>query len=386
MASCGNLEIGGKGSYIYTQGRARLLNCVGGFGVFSLGQRHPHVLRAVRKQLNRLPMSCRRLLNADVSAAAEQLISRMPGLQHVFFCCEGTMANEAAMKYACLCTGRKRFVALRNSYHGLSGFSLSITGNAEKRAPFEDMLNPHSCLIAPNDRAALATIDADTAAFFFEPIQGEAGIRPLDPDFLQAAERRCRETGTLLVADEIQTGLGRTGQWWGYQHATVQPDIVTLGKALGGGVLPVAACAYTNAVGARLKGHGLTHTSTTSGYPLGCAAVQATLEVLEQEQLVEQAAFRGAFLLERLRALATSYPTIIREVRGRGLMIGIELTTNELGYRVSEELFQRRVLTAPGLNTGTATIRIQLPLNVADQALRHLLDALEETLDVLQQQ
>ena len=366
----GSLEASAEDCWVEDHLGRRYLDFAGGYGVFSLGHRHPRVVAAVAEQLTRLPLSSRVLLNRDVAYLARDLAALLPGrLQYTFFCNSGAEAVEGALKLARLATGRTGLVACDGSYHGKTLGALSVTGRAKYREPFEPLL-PGVSFVPFGDVAALeAALGADTAAFIVEPVQGEGGIHVAPPGYLQAAQRLCRERGVLLIMDEVQSGLGRTGRMFACQHWDIEPDLLCLAKALGGGVLPMGSFSGTPEVWKALKGRPLIHTSTFGGNPLACAAARATLEVLQSEGLTEAAARQGASLLAELHAIQAEFPRLIREVRGLGLMIGVELTREEFAGSVITELVKQHLIAVYTLNQPT-TIRLEPPLTVSDEHLR----------------
>jgi len=317
-----------RGQYLFDAQGNRYLDLLSGWGVFAVGRNHPKVVECLREVLSSdLP----HLVQMDVSALAgilaERLVARLPrGLDKVFFCNSGTEATEAALKFARYATGRPKVVYLERAYHGLSLGSLSINGMDEFREGFGPLL-PGTVRIPFGDLDALerALAGRDVAAFFVEPIVGHGVLIPSD-DYLPRAAELCRRFGTLFVADEIQTGLGRTGRFLAVEHWGVEPDMVLLAKALSGGFVPVGAVAARrpifDAVFDRMD-RAVVHGSTFAKNDLAMAAALATLEVLEEEKLVENAATLGAQIVEDLRPLVDRFE-FLKDVRGKGLMIALE--------------------------------------------------------------
>ncbi len=391
LTSQGRLETGGWGSYIRTAGDGTLLDACGGYGLFNVGRRNKLIVKKVIDQLRTLAMGSRVLPNRLMGDCAQRIVEAVPGMQHCFLCSEGTMAVDAAIKYAAVATSRAAFARIQGAYHGQSIGALMLCGTGKRRAPFTGVLHHNVIELARNTATEVDKIDTTVAAVFVEVIQGEAGIWPLTTDFLLAIQQRCRATGALLVIDEIQTGFGRTGTMWAFQHHPgLQPDIVTIGKAAGGGILPVAACLYSDEVQAKMKLRaqertqewlGPFHASTTS-FSLGpCAALLATLELVETRQLAMKAGVAGHAIFKHL-ATAFEASRIVRDVRGRGLMIGIEFVPHDdVQYAIEfrSELLARGVLTAPTMNDNR-TIRIQPALTYKLQELKQLIKALEAAL------
>jgi ornithine--oxo-acid transaminase len=316
-----------KGAYLFDAEGNRYLDLLSGFGVFAIGRNHPVVKDALAQVLAAdLP----NLVQMDVSVLsgllAERLLKRLPGLDKMFFCNSGAEAVEAAIKFARYATGRARIVHCEHGYHGLTYGALSINGDEEFRGGFGPLL-PACDAVPFNDVAALerALAAGDVAAFVVEPIQGK-GVNVPGPDYLREAARLCRKHGALFVADEIQTGMGRTGKFIALEHWGVEADMVLLSKALSGGFVPVGAVALRRWIFDRVfdrMDRAVVHGSTFSKIDLAMAAGLATLAVLEDEKLIERAGARGAELMADLAALRDKHG-LIKEVRGKGMMIGIE--------------------------------------------------------------
>lgn len=384
----GTLEHRAQGSFVYDHEDRAYLDLAGGYGVFSLGHAHPEILSAVAGQLSRMALSAKVFMNPLAARLAEALAGIAPGrLQYSFFCNSGTEAVEGALKLARLATGRPGLVATQGAYHGKTTGSLAVSGRPTYREPFEPLMPGVTHLPFGDLEALDRAVDATTAAVILEPIQGEGGIHVAPDGYLEGARALCTERGALLIADEVQTGLGRTGAMFAVEHWGVEPDILVLAKALGGGVMPIGAFMGTPEVWRAYAGRPLIHTSTFGGNPLACAAALATLRVLQRDRLPAQAAALGAYLLEGLRALQGSYPELIAEVRGRGLMIGLELAEERFGGALMSEMARRRVVAVYTLNQ-PRVIRLEPPLTVTrtelDLALEALAGAAEATRELFQ--
>ncbi|MEQ8354245.1 MAG: aminotransferase class III-fold pyridoxal phosphate-dependent enzyme [Kiloniellaceae bacterium] len=332
----------GQGPHLYDVAGRRYLDLLSGFGVFALGRNHPAVAAALRQVLEaQLPG----LVQLDVSVLAgvlaERLLARMPGMERMFFCNSGTEAVEAAIKFARMATGRSRILYCNQAFHGLSYGALSLNGTEVFRKGFGPLL-PDCVKIPFNDLQALeaALRNGEVAALVVEPIQGK-GVTLPDDGYLAGAARLCRKHGALFVADEIQTGLGRTGRFLACEHWGVEPDIVLLAKALSGGYVPVGAVAMKHWIFVKLfdrMDRALVHGSTFGKNDLAMAAGIATLEVLEEEKLVERADLLGRALLADLQVLADKHD-LLKEVRGKGLMIGLEFgAPKSLGLKAAWHL------------------------------------------------
>lgn len=381
LTGFGAVEMRGEGSWVVDQQGKRYLDFSGGYGVFSLGHRHPKVIAAVKDQLDHLPLSSRVFFNPLQAKLAERLAQLTPArLQYSFFSNSGTEAIEAALKVARLATGRERFVSTDGSYHGKTLGSLSVSGRAKYQDPFRPLL-PGSDTVPFGDLEALErALDDRVAAFLVEPVQGEGGIHVAPPEYLRAARQRCDRVGALLIADEVQSGLCRTGRWFAVDHAGVEPDIMALAKALGGGVMPIGATVMSASVAQAYQGRPLLHTSTFGGNPLACRAALAALEVMEEEGLAERAARSGDLLIAGLRGLAREFPDLVAEVRGLGLMIGLEFLEDKFGGATIFEMVKRQVIAVYTLNQ-PRVLRFEPPLNVETEEITTALEALRESLE-----
>lgn len=292
------------------------LDFLSGIAVNALGHAHPAVIDAVSKQIRKLSHTSNFYANEPAIILAEKLIAISNLDAKVFFCNSGAEANEAAIKLSRR-TGKKNLIAANNSFHGRTMGSLSITGQLPKQKPFKPLLSDVS-FIDINSKSGVRKIKRKTAAVFIESIQGEGGVTPCTNEFLKAVRTKTIKTKSLLVMDEVQTGLGRTGQWFGYENAEITPDVVTLAKALGGG-LPMGAILVTG--DAKELFEPGQHGSTFGGNPVVASAALATIDVIEKENLLENSKNMGELLIKLLNQIEG-----VKEVRGRGLLLGVELT------------------------------------------------------------
>ena len=309
----------GEGSRVWDADGRPYLDLVGGIAVSSLGHAHPAVIGAVEAQVRRVAHTSNLYLNEPAIALAERLVEIL-GLPEtrVFLCNDGTTANEAAIKTVLRAQGgRKRFIAAQRSFHGRSLGSLALTGKAAIREPFAPF-GLEVTFVDYGDEAALSgAVDDTTAAVFLEPTLGEAGVVPPPPGYLRHARAVCDKSGALLVLDEIQAGIGRTGRWFGHQHEGIAPDIVTVAKGLGGG-LPIGACLAVGRVAEALqKGD---HGSTFGGNPVSCAAALAVLDTIEKDGLLEHVDNLGASWRAQLEQAGGDD---VEAVRGRGLWLAL---------------------------------------------------------------
>ncbi|HVF10266.1 MAG TPA: aspartate aminotransferase family protein [Abditibacteriaceae bacterium] len=377
-----------RGSIVIDSKGRQFLDCLGGYGTMSVGYSHPRVVAAVKAQLERMAFSSRLFFNREQALLAKKLAEIAPGdLQYCFFCNSGTEATEGAIKIARMSTGRTRLVAAVGAYHGKTLGALSVSGRDRYKTPFVPLV-PDCTNVPFNDIAALENaVDDGVAAVLMEPIQGEAGIVVPDNEYLARVRAICDRHGTLLICDEVQTGLGRTGKMWGCDWSGVCPDLMTVAKALSGGCVPIGAIIGTPRVWAIWNDNPLIHSSTFGGNPLACAAGLAAIEVIEDENLVERAAVQGEKLMSALRTTQGKYPHCVKEVRGRGLMIGVEFAHEDVGGLAIAGLVQRNVLAAYTLNNPTV-MRFEPPLIISDEeiewAARAFEDAVAQTADLVE--
>ncbi|GMV37632.1 MAG: aminotransferase [Fimbriimonadales bacterium] len=384
------LEWEAEGCYVTDAEGNRYLDCLGGYGVFSLGHRHPKVVEAVKKQLDRMPLSSKVFFNKPLADLAERLAAVAPGdLQYSFLCNSGTEAVEAAIKIARKATHKSKFVCTIGGFHGKSMGSLSASGREVFRAPF-DPLVPGFVHVPFGDIDSMReAVDDETAGVIIEPIQGEGGI-VIPPDgYLSKVAELCRERNTLLIVDEVQTGLGRTGRMFAVESEGVEPDLMTLAKSLGGGVIPSGATLGTPAVWEpAFAENPLIHSSTFGGNPLAAVAGLTTLQVIEEEGLCERSARMGERMLRGLRGVQSDFPTHIAEVRGRGLMIGIVFSEDDVGELCVGQLTARGVICAYTLNN-PRVIRMEPPLIISEEqcdfAVSAFADAMAATSSLLQE-
>ncbi|CAB4578232.1 unannotated protein [freshwater metagenome] len=292
------------------------LDFLSGIAVNALGHAHPAVIDAVSKQIRKLSHISNFYANEPAINLAEKLIAISNLDAKVFFCNSGAEANEAAIKLSRR-TGKRNLIAANNSFHGRTMGSLSITGQLAKQKPFKPLLSDVQ-FIDINSKSGVRKIKRKTAAVFLESIQGEGGVTPCTNEFLKAVRAKTIKTKSLLVMDEVQTGLGRTGKWFGYENAGITPDVVTLAKALGGG-LPMGAILVTGE--AKELFEPGQHGSTFGGNPVVASAALATIDVIEKENLLENSLNMGELLIKLINQIEG-----VTEVRGRGLLLGVELT------------------------------------------------------------
>jgi acetylornithine/LysW-gamma-L-lysine aminotransferase len=358
----------GQGASLFDFDGVEYLDCAAGHGVANLGHAHPKVAAAIAEQSTRLITLFESFYNDQRAALMEKMATLVPGLDRVFFCNSGTEAVEASIKFARLSTGRTGIVAAMRAFHGRTYGSLSATYNKKYREGFEPLVPGFSHVPYNNIEALEKAVTDETAAVLLEVIQGEGGVYPADPIFVQAARRICSERGVLLIVDEIQSGFGRTGKMFAIEHSGITPDILCCAKSLAGGI-PMGAVLIGPAVKNLAPG---AHATTFGGNPLSCAAAVAAITAIQEEKLPAQAAEKGKYLLEKLKQIQSPN---IREVRGLGLMIGIEMKQKVMPYIRAWQ--DRKILV---LNAGMTVIRFLPPLVITYEQIDHLVNVLEEVL------
>jgi acetylornithine/LysW-gamma-L-lysine aminotransferase len=358
----------GQGASLFDAEDVEYLDCSSGHGVANLGHAHPKIAEAVSKQASTLITLFETFPNDQRALLMQKFANLIPGLDRVFFCNSGTESVEAALKFARISTGRKNIVATMRAFHGRTYGSLSATFNKKYREGFEPLVPGFSHVPYNNIEALEQAVTEETAAVILEVIQGEGGVYIVSTEYIQAARQICDARGALLIVDEIQTGFGRTGTMFAIEHFDVTPDLLACAKSLAGGVPMGSVLIGPNVRNLTTGVHG----STFGGNPLSCAAALAALQVIEEEDLPRQALVKGAYLMDKLHQIESP---LIREVRGMGLMIGIELKQKSAPY--IKALQERRIIA---LNAGMTVIRLLPPLVISYQQIDHLVDVLTEVL------
>ncbi len=374
------LFVRGEGVHLYDENGAAYLDFLSGIGVNALGYAHPAVTATIAAQSQKLLHTCNLFYHEGQAELALRL-TEISGMDRAFFCNSGTEAQEAAMKIARAHAGVLRaegktigtkILAFENGFHGRTMGAVSTTHKAKYREPFAPLI-PGVEFVRFNDAADFrAKFSNEVCAVVIETLQGEGGIHLATPEFLATVREMTQQTGALLIADEIQCGLGRTGQWFGYQHSGVLPDVVTLAKHLGGG-LPIGAVLCTDEA-ARAITPGM-HGTTFGGGPLACAVACTVVDTLRQQNLLEHVRTVGSYFQDKLRALAQKH-TCITAVRGLGLMLGAELANAELAKQVAAQMLERRIL----INRTSETVLRFLPPYVIE---RLHVDQVVEALDTV---
>ena len=380
------VEWSGRGATFKDVLGREYIDCLGGFGVFNLGWAHPKVVGAVQAQLQKSPLPTQELLDPLRGMLAHLLAEITPGeIRYCFFVNSGTEAIEGAMKLARLYTRKQGFIAAVRGFHGKTAGALSLTGKACFRRPA--MLSQNNVFHvhygdadAVEQQLCIAReVGNDIAAVVMEPVQGEAGAIVPPDDFWPRLRQICDTYEVLLIADEVQTGMGRTGKLWGVENWDIAPDIIASAKALGGGVMPIGAFMATPKIWSVLNSDPFVHTSTTGGNPLACAAAIAAINVTLAECIPEQAAEKGAYFIARLKEIAARNDDMYTRITGKGLLIGQHFVNDEIGYAVASGLFKRGVLISGTLNNARV-IRVEPPLVITRAEINTILNRLEETL------
>lgn len=377
-----------EGCYIWDLSGRKFLDCVGGYGAFSLGHRNPKVVEAVKQQLEKEALKSHFFMSTELADACELMASVLPGdINYSFLCSSGTEAVEGALKAARIHTGRPEFIGATNGFHGKSFGSLSVSGRDVYKHGFEPLLQETKHVPFGDADALASTISDRTAAVILEVVQGEGGVILAPSDYLPKVRALCDKHGALLILDEVRTGFGRTGRMFASEHYGVQPDIVTMAKALGGGVMPVGAFSANADIWQSMFGtNPYLHSTTFGGNPLACAAIIAGIKTTIEEKLVERSARLGDVLLSRLKALQAQYPQMIKEVRGKGLLAGIEFAEDDVAALVIAGCGRRDLLAAYSLNN-PKVVRIEPPLIIPeselDRAVSLIGEAIAETAEML---
>lgn len=341
------------------------IDCVAGIAVNNVGHCHPAVVEAIKQQAEELIHVSNLYYTEQQALLAEELVN-LTEIERVFFCNSGTEAVEGALKLARKATGKKEFIAAEHAFHGRTRGALSVTHKEKYRKPFEPLAP--AVFVPYNDADAIrAAITEDTAGVILEPVQGEAGVIIPSDGYLREVREICDETKTLLILDEVQTGFGRTGKWFAREHSGIEPDIMTLAKAMGGG-FPMGAMLAREDVAANF-GRG-DHASTFGGNALSCAAALANIEVIKKEKLVARSGELGVYLMKKLKALDKDY---VKEIRGKGLMVGMELSIK------CEDIVSRSRELGVLLNcTSESVLRFVPPLTITREQLDAVVGVIDE--------
>jgi putrescine aminotransferase len=374
------VEVWAEGAVVRDGYGREYIDCLGCYGALSLGHRHPRVVAAVKEQLDTLPVSTRTFFNQPQAELAELLAQITPGeLQYSFFCHSGAEAVEGALKAARIASGRPGVIAAVGAFHGKTFGALSASGRDVFKKPFEPLV-PGFVHVPFGDANALeAAITKEIGAVILEPIQGEGGVVVPPDDYLPRVREICDKHGLLLILDEVQTGLGRTGRMFACEWWNVAPDIMCLAKALGGGIEPLGAFVGTRAVWEAMFGENPTIHTTTLMSAISCRAGIETIRVLLEENLPARAEALGNRLMDGLRGVQSRHPESIKEVRGKGLMVGVQLVHEDIGLLTIGGLANRGVIVAYTFNN-PSVIRFEPPLIISEEQLDRVVAAFDDAL------
>lgn len=371
----------GKGVHLFDEQGTAYLDMLSGIGVSALGYGHPAIQDALDKQSRKL-LHISNLFFHEGQAELALRLTEMTGLDRAFFCNSGTEAWEAALKLArAYATLRRseghhlgtKVLALEHSFHGRTMGSVSTTHKLKYREPFGPLI-PGVEFVRFDDIADLEEkFSTDVCAICLEPVQGEGGIHPVSKEFFAAARKLSKQTGALLIADEIQCGLGRTGEWCAYQHYGILPDVTTLAKPLGGGI-PIGAM-LCNEESARAFTPGM-HGTTFGGGPLACAVAIAVIDTMRRDNLLQHIQETGKYFLQQLHALAERHACIV-DVRGMGLMLGVELADAEVAKQAATQMMERRILIN---RTSETVLRFLPPYIIEQKHIEQTIQTLDEIL------
>ena len=365
-----------EGVYLYGPKGERYVDLVSGFNVSNIGHRHPQVIAAIQQQLEKyLHVTVYgEFIQAPQVEFATELLKTLPSsFGSVYLTNSGAEAVEGSMKIAKKFTGRRQIIAARNAYHGSTQGALSLIGNPAYHEAYAPLL-PEIDFIEFNNIPSLALISEQTAAVIVEAIQGEAGVQVPTVEFMQALRRKCDETGTILIFDEIQTGFGRTGKMFAFEHFEIVPDVLMLAKGIGGG-MPLGAFVARKEIMDVIKDNPmLGHITTFGGHPVSCAAALASLRVIQNEKLLETVDAKAALFRKEL-----DHPKI-KEIRGKGLMMCLQLETFDQVYQVSTFCAEKGVMIDWYLHCETA-LRVAPPLTISDDEIKHACGIIREGLE-----
>ena len=363
------------------------IDCLGGFGIYMLGHRNPRVIEVVKAQLGRYALHSQELVEPLRGYLSKLVAMITPGdLQYSFICNGGAEAVEMALKLARLASGKTWFISTVNAFHGKSMGAVSATGKGVYRAPYLPLIPGFQHVEYADAEAVekairnLTAVGESVAGVIVEPIQGEAGIIVPPPDYLPALRDICNRYGVFLITDEIQTGMGRTGTLWAVEQVNVVPDILIMGKAFGGGVMPITGIAARPELWNNMQDNPwILGSPTFGGNPLSCSAAIAAINYTLEWEIPKMAEEKGKYILDALHVLKDKFPGVLKDVRGKGLLIGMEFPNDEIGFKLAKDLFDQRVLVGGTLNNARV-IRIEPPAIISSEQIDIVMEALEKTL------
>jgi len=366
----------------------KFIDCLGGFGIYTCGHRNPEILKTVKAQLDKYALHSQELVDPLRGYLAHILAMITPGdLQYAFFTNGGAEAVEMALKLARMATGGRWYISTIGAFHGKSMGAISVGGKGAYREDYLPMIQQVQHVEYGNAQAMeaaiknLQTVGEKVAAVIIEPIQGEAGVIIPPPGYLKAVREICDKYGVAMIVDEIQTGMGRTGTLWRVEVEDVCPDIMTYGKAFGGGIMPITGIiARPWCWGQKLiENPWILGSPTFGGNPLACAAALATIKYMLENDIPRVCKEKGDYFMTKLNELKDKYPTVLKDVRGAGLLICMEFPESEVGYAVVKGLFDRRVMTA-GTLVNAKTVRIEPPATLSYEHIDEVISKLDESI------
>jgi putrescine aminotransferase len=366
------------------------IDCLGGFGIYMLGHRNPQVVEVVQAQLNRYALHSQELVEPLRGYLSKLVEMITPGdLQYSFICNGGAEAVEMALKLARLASGKTCFISTVNAFHGKSMGAVSATGKGVYRKPYLPLIPGFQHVEYADAEAVekairnLIAVGDSVAGVIVEPIQGEAGIIVPPADYLPSLREICDRYEVLLITDEIQTGMGRTGTLWAVEQVNVVPDILIMGKAFGGGVMPITGIVARKHLWQNmLENPWILGSPTFGGNPLSCSAAIAAIKYTVEWDIPQMAAEKGDYIMKKLQGYKEKYPSVLKEIRGRGLLIGMEFPSDEIGFKLAKDLFDQRVLVGGTLNNARV-IRIEPPAVISYEQIDTVLSCLDKTLSKL---
>lgn len=375
-----------EGASVWDISGEKYIDCVTGAGIFNVGRHNPEVVEALKKALDFYDMGGWISIMRERGLLAKKLAEITPGkLKYSLFCCGGGEAIEVAIKLARGHTDRSEIICMENGYHGVTGFALPATGRDVYKDPFAP-LTPGYLHVPFNDiQAVEEAITEATAAVLLEPVQGEGGIIPADDDYLMELRRVCDENDILLIFDEVQTGFGRTGKMFAAEHSGVAPDIMVLAKSLSGGLYPISCAIFTEEISDFLMAHPFIIINSFGGTSLACLVSLASIEYIERENLPAHAEKMGDRFIEGFSELKKRYPALIMDVRGRGLMLGMEFPEDSIGPRMAYQLRQHGVISIYTFNN-PKIIRVMPTLVITEQEVDFVVEAFDRSLAEIEKQ
>ena len=369
-----------EGACVWDVSGQKYIDCVTGAGIFNVGRHNKDVVDALKKALDHYDMGGWISILRERALLAKKLADITPGdLKYSLFCCGGGEAIEVAVKLARGHTGKSEIICMENGYHGVTGFALPATGRDVYKKPFEPLAPGYTHVRFNDIQAVKDAINEDTAAVLLEPVQGEGGIRPADDQYLRQLRELCDEKEILLIFDEVQTGIGRTGRMFCAEHSGVAPDIMVLAKSLSGGLYPISCAVFTEEISDFLMTHPFVIINSFGGTSLACLVALATIEFIEKEGLPERARIMGERFMAGLQSLRAKYSEIVTEVRGKGLMLGMEFAEESIGPRMVYQLRENGVITIYTFNN-PKIIRIMPTLVIKEDEVDFVLDAMDKSL------